>query len=309
MKILKYTFFPLKILLVLLIFVALIYYRTVIFHSNITEPVDYVMSLVEDKFEINIPVYTAKPRLGRFVDKPAGDSVADVNNSVSSTTIESVDVVIQQSTTTSDLVLQPEDTIDDAVTDIDNDESVIEVTSDSMHSASENSNVKQIDTQNISMMNELSEKINQINIKVDQLFEQNKHVSNSQLPADSSSPKSGQSSIQLVADKQPVTEASADNSSRIINLARQSFWNGNTEQAEKFYLDLSKYEDADPDIYGELGNVYYAQGKWKQAGEAYYEAALRLLELKNKEQASYLLRVIQGLDKDSANKLRQKMSG
>ena len=162
--------------------------------------------------------------------------------------------------------------------------------------------------ENISLMNQLTEKLNQINLKVDQLFEQRKQAPLSPGAANENGNELAAELVQVETESIAI-DASSKSASRIINLARQSFWNGNTEQAEKFYLDLSKFEDADPDVYGELGNVYYAQGKWKQAGEAYYEAAVRLLDLKHKDQAGYLLRVIQGLDEESANKLRQKMSG
>ncbi len=96
----------------------------------------------------------------------------------------------------------------------------------------------------------------------------------------------------------------------ILNRARQAYWNGSMAEAEKAYQELSELASQDPDVYGELGNIYYAQGKWKQAGEAYYEAAIRLIEANQQPaQVNYLLRVIQGLDAESANKLRQKMTG
>jgi len=96
---------------------------------------------------------------------------------------------------------------------------------------------------------------------------------------------------------------------KILHMARKSFWNGDPRASEKLYLDLVSIEDTNPDLYGELGNVYYSQGKWKKAGAAYYEAAIRLLAMKQDGQVGYLLRVIQGLDADKAEQLRQKMNG
>lgn len=95
---------------------------------------------------------------------------------------------------------------------------------------------------------------------------------------------------------------------KMLLMARQTFWNGDVKASEKLYLDLTSKKDSDPDAYGELGNVYYSQGKWKQAGKAYFEAASRLLELGKHDQVSYLLRVIQGLDSESAAKLRNQIS-
>jgi tetratricopeptide (TPR) repeat protein len=88
-----------------------------------------------------------------------------------------------------------------------------------------------------------------------------------------------------------------------------AYWSGDIQSAEKLYLYLANIEDRNPDVYGELGNVYYAQGEWKQAGQAYYEAAVRLLAINKGDQVNYLLQLIQGLDSDSAQLLRQKISG
>ncbi|VAW71923.1 hypothetical protein MNBD_GAMMA10-1285, partial [hydrothermal vent metagenome] len=52
------------------------------------------------------------------------------------------------------------------------------------------------------------------------------------------------------------------------------------------------------------GNLYYMQSKWKKAGDAYYHAALKLKEIKQLDQAYHLLRIIRGLDTDTANKLQ-----
>jgi len=95
----------------------------------------------------------------------------------------------------------------------------------------------------------------------------------------------------------------------VLQKARQAYWNGNMAEAEKAYQELSELTSQDPNVYGELGNIYYAQGKWKQAGEAYYEAAVRLIKLNQRAQVNYLLRVIQGLDAESADKLRKKLTG
>ena len=104
-------------------------------------------------------------------------------------------------------------------------------------------------------------------------------------------------------------ESTSSEKLAVLHKARQAYWNGSMSEAEKAYRELSELTSQDPNVFGELGNVYYAQGKWKQAGEAYYEAAILLIELNQPTQVNYLLRVIQGLDAESADKLRQKMAG
>lgn len=110
-----------------------------------------------------------------------------------------------------------------------------------------------------------------------------------------------------------VGDASSDmdlsDTRKILTRARNAFWRGDMEESEKAYRELTEHEELDPNAYGELGNVYYAQGKWKEAGKAYYEAAARLIDLKQTYQVNYLYRVIQGLDAESAKKLKQKMTG
>ena len=93
----------------------------------------------------------------------------------------------------------------------------------------------------------------------------------------------------------------------LLNQARTAYANGNPDQAVKLYEELSELNAEDPNIPGELGNVFYAQGKWQQAGVAYYEAATRLMAHGQVGQVEYLYRVIQGLDQESAEKLRSQL--
>ena len=93
----------------------------------------------------------------------------------------------------------------------------------------------------------------------------------------------------------------------LLNQARLAFQNGKPDQSTQLYKELSELNPDDPDVYGEMGNVFYSQGKWKQAGVAFYEAAICLLEQNKMRQVPYLYRVIQGLDPDSAEKLRSKL--
>jgi len=112
-----------------------------------------------------------------------------------------------------------------------------------------------------------------------------------------------------VSEKTVSSGSSQSDNLAVLHRARQAYWNGSLAEAEKAYQELSELTSQDPNVFGELGNIYYAQGKWKQAGQAYYEAAIRLIDLNQPAQANYLLRIIQGLDAESADKLRQKMTG
>jgi len=104
-------------------------------------------------------------------------------------------------------------------------------------------------------------------------------------------------------DKEAVTKSNVE----LLNQARLAFQSGDSNKAVTLYQELSDLNPDDPNTYGELGNVLYSQGRWQQAGQAYYEAATRLLQQGQIEQVQYLHRVIHGLDRESADKLRSQM--
>jgi len=102
-------------------------------------------------------------------------------------------------------------------------------------------------------------------------------------------------------------EATKPSNSDLLNQARLAFQMQQADKSISLYQELADLNPDDPNVHGEMGNVFYAQGKWKMAGAAYYEAASRLLKQGNTGQVQYLYRVIQGLDKDSAEKLRAQL--
>ena len=107
----------------------------------------------------------------------------------------------------------------------------------------------------------------------------------------------------------PVAVKDSDTSSErdLLISARNAFNQGKFIESENFYLELTQLDNDTPDIFGELGNVYYSQGKWDKAGQAYYEAAVRLITEGNFNQVVYLQRVISGLNTEHAEKLSQLM--
>jgi len=101
--------------------------------------------------------------------------------------------------------------------------------------------------------------------------------------------------------------AAAVSHAGLLEQARSAYANGDPDQAIKLYEELSELNADDPNTFGELGNVFYSQGKWQKAGVAYYDAATRLLANGQTAQVEYLYRVIQGLDHESAEKLRSQL--
>ena len=104
-----------------------------------------------------------------------------------------------------------------------------------------------------------------------------------------------------------VKDSDTSSERELLVNARNAFNLGAIAESEKIYIELTQLDNDSPDNYGELGNVYYSQGKWDEASQAYYEAAVRLITTGNHNQVAYLQRVISGLNKEHAEKLSQLM--
>lgn len=104
-----------------------------------------------------------------------------------------------------------------------------------------------------------------------------------------------------------VKDSNTSSERDLLISARNAFNQGKFIESERFYLELTRLDNDTPDIFGELGNVYYSQGKWEEAGQAYYDAAERLITDGNYEQVAYLQQVIKGLSPEYAGKLSQRM--
>ncbi len=90
--------------------------------------------------------------------------------------------------------------------------------------------------------------------------------------------------------------------------ARTAFWNRDLAVAEIKYNTLNVHLPDDPDILGELGNVYYVQGKRKQTTDAYYRAAELLIAADRLEQLNLIIDVIDQVEPQKASILRSKLS-
>ena len=96
---------------------------------------------------------------------------------------------------------------------------------------------------------------------------------------------------------------------QVLYSAREAFWNGSVDKAESLYKSLISKGNTSPDIYGELGNVYYANGKLEDAATMYYEAGVRLSELQLFGPAMHMVSILKGLKSDKAALLEQTVTG
>jgi hypothetical protein len=120
-----------------------------------------------------------------------------------------------------------------------------------------------------------------------------------------------------VPDSQPESVATAATSLEsnagkstyeLLAAAREAYWLHDYEGAENHYRLLIQLEPDNPDWYGELGNMYFSQGKWQQASAVYYESGVRLLNAGKILQARQMVDVIRGLSGVEADDLENQIN-
>lgn len=295
MTVLKYLIKPMELIIFLSMIAALVYFRSIIFQPNINQYITAGLSYIEDTFDISIPSHQKQVEEITVAIKDECDSG------------ESNVVVAEENSVVENVENNIKDSFDASPQSND-----IQVASESDVNASEGSSLIDIPSETKTSANE------QVDILVEADNKPAPVLEEDSAKVDDSIPDSATKGGSADDKEENATVASSTTSEtveikQVLMMARQSFWSGNMYDSERLYLDLIRINDSEPDVYGELGNVYYSQGKWKQAGKAYFEAAIRILALKQDDQSrnrvSYLLRVIQGLDAESAEKLKNKISG
>lgn len=106
----------------------------------------------------------------------------------------------------------------------------------------------------------------------------------------------------------PPATADPQENERLRVSARSAFWLHDYPKAESEYRALAALEPSSPDAYGELGNVYFSQGKWDLAAESFYEAAVRLIRMGEEQRARDLLVIIRGLNPEKSKELEGQLS-
>lgn len=95
----------------------------------------------------------------------------------------------------------------------------------------------------------------------------------------------------------------------MLAVARRAYWNHDIALALKHYQALTQAYPNDPDFYGEMGNIYYGQGDYERAGQAYYEAGLLLLRRGQQTRARDLVDLLQKTAPAQAEDLLQQLQG
>ncbi len=87
--------------------------------------------------------------------------------------------------------------------------------------------------------------------------------------------------------------------------ARKAFYQRKYDLSEQNYQKVIDSTEDNVDAYGELGNVYFNQGKREQAASAYFEAAAILVRQGQIYRARSLMGLLRHLDKSKAGELQK----
>ncbi len=101
----------------------------------------------------------------------------------------------------------------------------------------------------------------------------------------------------------------AESPYRLLAAAREAYWLRDYATAEDKYRALIDLDPTNPDGFGELGNMYFSQGKWELASATYFEAGKRLADEGLLEQANQLVDVLKGLQGTQAQALEKYIAG
>lgn len=102
-----------------------------------------------------------------------------------------------------------------------------------------------------------------------------------------------------------ITETNEETVS--IDAARKAFWEHDLPKAERLYRMLTTSKVADINAWGELGNIYYMQGRWKDAAVAYAEVALKLIDEQKMQRAAFFHQLVRQMDVEQSARIDQHL--
>jgi len=120
-------------------------------------------------------------------------------------------------------------------------------------------------------------------------------------------PASAQASGTATTSETADTHTLAASQQDLLIQAREAFWRRDVAKAEELYSKLAEAQPGNPDLWGELGNLYFSQNKIKEASDAYYKAAEILIEEGHIRQVENLIGIIGNVDQEKARELFERM--
>lgn len=99
----------------------------------------------------------------------------------------------------------------------------------------------------------------------------------------------------------------ADEQRAALRDAREAFWSQGPEAAASLYEAVAEANPDNPDIRGELANVYFTMGERSQATEAYARVVILLHQQGRRGEAARVLRMVAMLDRARAQELSREL--
>ena len=109
------------------------------------------------------------------------------------------------------------------------------------------------------------------------------------------------------ADALALEEDAVDSARRMIIDARLAFHRGDQDAAIASYEALIEQQQDHFDALGELGNIYYLQRDWKRAADAWYRAALAMLDQGDRMRAGEMVSLLRPIDGQKAYELDRQL--
>lgn len=95
----------------------------------------------------------------------------------------------------------------------------------------------------------------------------------------------------------------------LLMQARQAYWDQDIVSAKKYYQKIVANYPDNPDLMGELANVYFAQGQWDSAVNLYYKASIALINAGEHGRVREMITALHGMDASKAEQLGQQLLG
>lgn len=119
----------------------------------------------------------------------------------------------------------------------------------------------------------------------------------------------GEFSFRPLDDEVASDPGDAERRNEMLAAARRAYWNHDLPLAIRHYQALIQAFPNDPDYFGEVGNIYFEQGRNEQAAQAYYEAALLLLARGQRTRAGEMVELLQKTSPSHAESLLERLQG
>ncbi len=110
-----------------------------------------------------------------------------------------------------------------------------------------------------------------------------------------------------VIDKQlistNVNQLNVNEQSDYLLMARQAFWDKNYQSSINYYAKEMVKTPKSPDLYGELGNLYYGLKNYELASHNYLEAGKLMIEIDDQVRAKQMYDILLSLAPEKADVL------